>query len=40
LYAQTNPRSTQFRENHGKRSLLISGIDTIQKAYAVFSTIQ
>jgi transcription-repair coupling factor (superfamily II helicase) len=40
LFAQTNPRSTQFRENHGKRSLLISGIDTIQKAYAMFSDIQ
>lgn len=40
LFAQTHPRNTQFREINGKRSLLLSGIDTIQKAYTIFKDIR
>ena len=39
-YAQSHPRQTQFREQHGKRSLLVSTVDSIQKAYMLFAEIE
>ena len=40
LYAQSHPRRTQFREQNGKRSLLVSSIDSITMAYNIFMEIK